>query len=215
MGQHAKSKLNFQSRCNATELHQNLPNFKEICVSFLQKCSDDSYFFRDSGNHRVMILWFPEPWSWSCPGRPVSVRSNEYVAKTHVFVMQDRRVTTRLLTESFGVRKKSARKFLERDLQKRTICWRLCRNHNDLIDRASSWMLLHFDRVCWPISRCVVRNCTGDEVLCFQFNHEKKRKELNDLKLLVIIHGRRKSFSEFSFNSTPIRAVLAPTDVFL
>ena len=57
-------------------------------------------------------------------GRPVSGRSNENVEKTLPIVMQDRRITTRLLAERLGVGKEAARQILERDLQKRKICSR-------------------------------------------------------------------------------------------
>jgi hypothetical protein len=47
------------------------------------------------------------------------------VEKAHAIVMQDRRLTTRLLAERLGGGKEAARQILERDLQKSKICPRL------------------------------------------------------------------------------------------
>jgi ribosomal protein S25 len=51
----------------------------------------------------------------------VSAQPKENVEKTHVTVMQDRRITTRLLAESLGVSMEVARKTVERDLERRKI----------------------------------------------------------------------------------------------
>ena len=51
------------------------------------------------------------------PDQTVSARFNEYVDKPRAFVMQDRRISTRLLAENLGVVKGAARQILERDLQ--------------------------------------------------------------------------------------------------
>jgi len=58
------------------------------------------------------------------PGWPVSAQSNENVKKTCATVMQDRRITTRLIAQLLGVGKKVARKVMERDLERRKICSR-------------------------------------------------------------------------------------------
>jgi hypothetical protein len=55
------------------------------------------------------------------PGQPVSAWTNENVDKACTTVMQDRQITTRLLTEHLGVGKEVARQILERDLQRREI----------------------------------------------------------------------------------------------
>jgi len=55
------------------------------------------------------------------PGWPVSAQSKENVEKTHATLMQDRRITTRLLVECLGVGKEAARKIMERDLEGRKI----------------------------------------------------------------------------------------------
>jgi len=55
------------------------------------------------------------------PGRPVSSESNENMEESRAIVMQNRRITTRLLVERLGVDRKATRQILERDLQKK-IC---------------------------------------------------------------------------------------------
>lgn len=50
------------------------------------------------------------------PGRNVSARFNEYVDKPHAIVLQDRRMTTKLLAESLRVGKEAPRQIQERDL---------------------------------------------------------------------------------------------------
>jgi hypothetical protein len=57
------------------------------------------------------------------PCQPISDQSNENGEKAHAIVMQDRQITTKLLTECLGVSKDSQANF-EKDLQKWKICLR-------------------------------------------------------------------------------------------
>jgi hypothetical protein len=113
MEQSAVIKFCFKSGKTATEVYQDLKNvYGGDCMSRIQVFRR----FASFREGRESLEDDPRP------GRPVSARSKENVEKARAIVMQDRRLTTRLLADCLGVGKETARQILERDLQKRNIC---------------------------------------------------------------------------------------------
>ena len=94
--------------------------------------------------------------------------------------MQERQITTRLHALCLGVGEEAARQILERDLQKRKICYRFVA-HSVTVDggehrvECCSNLIDFADQDRDELQRIV----SGCESWCFQFNPEKKR-QLNE-----------------------------------
>jgi hypothetical protein len=109
MKQCAVVKFFFKLGKTATEMYQDLKNlYSDDCVSHAQvfTCFQEG---RESLEDDCS------------PGWPVSAQSNENVKKTCATVMQDRRITARLLAECLGVGNEAAGEIMERDLERRKI----------------------------------------------------------------------------------------------
>jgi hypothetical protein len=109
MEQCAVVKFYFKMGKTATEMYQDLKN---VCGDDCVSCAQVFTCFQEG---RESLEDDPSP------GWPVSAQSNENVEKTCATVMQDRRITTRLLAECLAVGKEAARKVMERDLERRKI----------------------------------------------------------------------------------------------
>jgi hypothetical protein len=112
MQQHALIKFYFKSEKTATKEHKDLKNvYDDDCLSRAQ-----------------VFRWFARFLEGRTsleddrrPGQSDTARSNKNVEKTRAIFTQDRRITTRLLAEHFGVGKEAARQILGRDLKERKI----------------------------------------------------------------------------------------------
>ena len=108
------------------------------------------------------------------PGRPATSRTEEYIARIHQIVCENRRLTVRGIAEQVNIDRETVRKILIEDLDMRKVCAKMVPKEltkEQKQRRVTIWQDL-LDRQDDILGHVI----TGDETWVYQYDPETKRQ---------------------------------------